>query len=340
MSVVELGAEELSTLTLGNSSRKNIRRHNGMMVPLDVSAATGCIKCQKELDTGKKTHKTHENCCPRKDGYNAPFSTASMRATQSHMTADTATDGAEEVADDVAARDGDVTKDDAPKDAKDVADFTHNVSNADATAVSVVVDTDSHGATFVPKNDCADSKDASCPVQNPHYYTNDNGTAVLVAADTDINAVAAVPKNDDAAALDESNVEGHGMRKGVEFPITTQVRVVPLNEAAATERIKCQKELDTGEKTYTRHDEGCPRRATRSLMSADTAPMRATRSMIRAETASAVGPEKVPDVNDREVSVRGKSNVEGDGMRKGMRKGAAFPIRIRVRVDNHQIVLL
>lgn len=34
--------------------------------PLEVGAAAGCVKCQKELDTGEKTRKTHDDHCPRK----------------------------------------------------------------------------------------------------------------------------------------------------------------------------------------------------------------------------------------------------------------------------------
>jgi len=34
--------------------------------PLEVGAAAGCVKCQRELDTGEKTRKTHDDHCPRK----------------------------------------------------------------------------------------------------------------------------------------------------------------------------------------------------------------------------------------------------------------------------------
>jgi hypothetical protein len=33
---------------------------------LEVGAAAGCDKCQKELDTGEKTRRTHDDHCPRK----------------------------------------------------------------------------------------------------------------------------------------------------------------------------------------------------------------------------------------------------------------------------------
>jgi len=35
-------------------------------VTLDEAAASGCLKCQKELATGEKTRKTHADHCPRK----------------------------------------------------------------------------------------------------------------------------------------------------------------------------------------------------------------------------------------------------------------------------------
>jgi len=34
--------------------------------PLEVGAAAGCVKCLRELDTGEKTRKTHDDHCPRK----------------------------------------------------------------------------------------------------------------------------------------------------------------------------------------------------------------------------------------------------------------------------------
>jgi len=34
--------------------------------PLEVGAAAGCVKCQRELENGEKTRKTHDDHCPRK----------------------------------------------------------------------------------------------------------------------------------------------------------------------------------------------------------------------------------------------------------------------------------
>ncbi|KAL3777497.1 hypothetical protein ACHAW5_000563 [Stephanodiscus triporus] len=57
--------EEEPDSSVSPSSQTSGLRDGGM-VPLEVSAAAGCIKCQKELKTGEKTRKVHADNCPRK----------------------------------------------------------------------------------------------------------------------------------------------------------------------------------------------------------------------------------------------------------------------------------
>eukprot|EP00985_Skeletonema_marinoi_P012332 scaffold5935_cov106-Skeletonema_marinoi.AAC.2 len=50
---------QIETMDLGGVTGAN-------RPPLEVGAAAGCVKCQRELDTGEKTRKTHDDHCPRK----------------------------------------------------------------------------------------------------------------------------------------------------------------------------------------------------------------------------------------------------------------------------------
>ena len=61
----------------------------GPRPPLEVAAAAGCRKCQKELETGEKTRKMHDDDCPRK--FQAPG-----RPAQSPSKGDDDTDEVEE----------------------------------------------------------------------------------------------------------------------------------------------------------------------------------------------------------------------------------------------------
>jgi len=68
--------EPLALPSLASTSPKGQR--DGGMVSLEEAAEAGCIKCQKELDTGEKTRKVHADDCPRKyrGAYKAPLPTA------------------------------------------------------------------------------------------------------------------------------------------------------------------------------------------------------------------------------------------------------------------------
>ena len=58
--------EDIEADSLFSPSSQTSGLRDGGMVPLEISAAAGCTKCQKELMTGEKTRKVHADNCPRK----------------------------------------------------------------------------------------------------------------------------------------------------------------------------------------------------------------------------------------------------------------------------------
>jgi len=63
---INVDEEEQEVDSLFSPSSQTSGLRDVGIVPLEVSAAAGCIKCQKELRTGEKTRKVHADNCPRK----------------------------------------------------------------------------------------------------------------------------------------------------------------------------------------------------------------------------------------------------------------------------------
>ena len=287
----------------------------GNQVSLTEAAASGCRKCQRELRTGEKDRKTHDDQCPRKwrsvgKPPGASPSSAGVREEESEAEEEEDARGTDVV--------GGVSLEEAAEAGCTKCQLQLETGEKTRKVHADHCPRKYRGAVHKksPEAEAVAMEVDAVKVEDRKQPPEKTFSNVEVAA-TPASPRKPPPQDPDSAVAEAPRKRGPGRppskkKKAGRPPSkrpSSPKNPASLADAAAAGCDKCKRELETGEKSRKTHDDHCPRKWRAKGTSPASAEAAALKSVEKSQPAPAQAAAKAPETPTRS-SRRGKRTRE------------------------------